>query len=775
MKYVLKSFVILIFFFLSKNLAAQTAGTLKGVVMDEFTKVPVVGAHLHIKDAAADVGAISDVNGFFIFDNLPVGKGFIEVSSIGFKPTLVPYELTSGKDLFIEVAMEEAQLQMDEVVVKAGGNAGESPKETVLVSVQSIGIEEAQRTPGSFNDPARVAQSYAGVVSSDDEGNEISVRGNTPSGILWRLEGIEIMSPNHFPNGPGAAGGGVSMISNAVLNQSDFYAGAFSADIGNATSGVFDLYFRKGNSDDYEHSIQVGILGLQFSTEGPILKSSKASYLVNYRYSTVTLLHNAGFKIGGENSIAPEFQDLNFKLYFPTKNKGNVSVFGIIGASEAGDKAVSDTTLWEDRSDYLQEKERYITRIVGLKHEKSVNSNFYIANSIVVNQSNSNFLEDTVNTQLESFSVENLDVDKTELRHKIALNLKLNSKNRLTIGNIYSFNQSDINHTKYDDGVGDLNTLMSAQSKNQFLQSYVQIRHNWSSKLIQNAGVHLSNNFLQNEILIEPRLSFRYSLNARQYINLGIGLHSSLLDPYYQKQVNKSALQLSKALHIIGAYQYFFMEGWSLNAELYYQYLYDLAVDTSQPGIALLNNNLGYQPLNLASDGKGKNYGVDLDLNRNFTDGFYLKLTGSLFQSTYRGIDDQWRNTRFNANFINTFTFGKEFMLSNSKTIGTSFRWVYRGGFREIPIDLEASKIAGETVYNYQLAYASKTPDYFRMDASLYYQKNFSQSTMTISLDIQNLTNRLNFYREVYNREKQIIEEQTYLGLLPNINLKYDF
>jgi len=122
------------------------------------------------------------------------------------------------------------------------------------VSARAFTVEETQKYPAAINDPLRMATNFAGVASLDDGMNQIVIRGNSPTGLLWRMEGIDIPNPNHFA-AKGSSGGGISILSSQLLSNSDFITGAFAADYGNALSGVFDLNLRKGNNEKRETTL----------------------------------------------------------------------------------------------------------------------------------------------------------------------------------------------------------------------------------------------------------------------------------------------------------------------------------------------------------------------------------------------------------------------------------------------------------------------------------------------------------------------------------------
>ncbi len=281
--------VTLLFFFAHLVLAQGITQTVRGTVMDKVSQSPLIGVNVIVVGVSPVIGTTTDIDGNFKLPAVPVGTHDLKVTYMGYKEQVIPaIVVNSGKEAVLNIAIEEDFQQLNEVVVKAT-EKNETINEMSVVSTRSFSVEETQRFAAAVNDPARMATSYAGVVGTDDGNNGISIRGNTPNGLLWRMEGVDIPNPNHFANAA-SSGGGISILSAQLLSNSDFSTGAFAPEYGNALSGVFDLKLRKGNNEQWEHTVQAGILGLDLATEGPFSRKYKGSYLVNYRYSTLSIL-----------------------------------------------------------------------------------------------------------------------------------------------------------------------------------------------------------------------------------------------------------------------------------------------------------------------------------------------------------------------------------------------------------------------------------------------------------------------------------------------------
>ncbi len=236
----------------------------KGKIIDTDSKIPLPGASVILVGSDPLLGTISDMDGNFKLEKVPVGRQSFEVSYMGYeKIRLSEVMVSTGREVMLNVEMKESVTTLAECTVVAKSDPSAALNQMVTVSATQISVEETSRIAAGINDPGRTAQSYAGVCAADDENNELVIRGNSPRGMLWRMEGIEIPNPNHFSNGEGGSGGGVCALSTQVLANSDFYTGAFAAEYGNALSGIFDLSLRSGNAERREYALQLGFMGAQ--------------------------------------------------------------------------------------------------------------------------------------------------------------------------------------------------------------------------------------------------------------------------------------------------------------------------------------------------------------------------------------------------------------------------------------------------------------------------------------------------------------------------------
>ncbi|AEW00857.1 hypothetical protein A4D02_12930 [Niastella koreensis] len=340
---------------------AQLAQNIRGTVTDQLLQTPIAGATVVI--TGTDKKVVADSLGNFRIPNVAAGTYTLLITCINYADAVASnIVVNTGKEVVLTITMETKVRTEKEVVITANSKKNRPLNDMSVVSARAFTVEETQKYAAAVNDPLRMVTGFAGVASADDGGNDIAIRGNATTGLLWRMEGVDIPNPNHFSEA-GGSGGGISILSSQTLANSDFLTGAFAAEYGNALSGVFDLKLRKGNNEKNEYALQAGFLGLNAAAEGPL--AHKGSYLVNYRYSTLSLLNKMGLDLSQGTT---NFQDLSYNIYLPTKNKGIFTVFGFGGLSSDNQKIETDSSKWEMQDDRYAGKFIANTGATGITH-----------------------------------------------------------------------------------------------------------------------------------------------------------------------------------------------------------------------------------------------------------------------------------------------------------------------------------------------------------------------------------------------------------------------
>lgn len=785
-------FIVLLCLLFTIALTAQSnTQTIRGKIVDVESKAPLIGANIFLL-AQSELGSSTDELGNFRIENVPYGRHDIFISYLSYEAkTISGILVTSGKELVLEIELQESSIDLDAITISAAssGDVNKSINPFSNVSSRTFSIEETSRYAASVFDPARMAQNYAGVSvasGSDDLFNEIVIRGNTPAGVLWRLEGIEIPNPNHFGD-MGNSGGAISMLSSTTLTQSDFYTGAFPAEFGNATSGVFDLRMRNGNNENREHSLMIGALGVEFGIEGPLSQQTGSSYLLNYRYSTLALVQAAGVNPTGE--ILPTYQDLSFKLNFPNQRLGNISIFGLAGNNLAANNPPLDSLEWEDPGDEKGFEERAEMAVIGATHQKLLTNDAYIKTSIIGSFERAKYYGYLINNDYsESFRGRD-NTRQTSFRVSSMYHQKVSNKSSYRLGAILSYKNFQFTLDDNDpENITQIIRSFQNQSNNTFIQSYGQYKYRLNNKLSVFAGAHISLLTSNTKYAIEPRLSFRWTLNENHALSLSSGLHSKMehLALYsFEGQFTdgftvsrNSDLELSKSYHNVLGYDFSLSQNFRIKLELYYQYLYDIPIQANPTSTySVLNSFDIYDALDinqLESTGKGRNIGIDLTIERFLNKGFYFLATASVYDSKYKTNANEWYNTRFNGRYQAHVLVGKEFKIKKN-TLGFNTKFIVSGGARYSEVDLPNSILQNEEILFNDPPFNLQAGQYMRIDWGIKYQINRKKSTHSIMFDIQNTTNRENPFITEYDKDSQSLVQDDLLGMFPFINYRIEF
>ncbi|MBU8893148.1 MAG: TonB-dependent receptor [Bacteroidales bacterium] len=727
--------------------------TLRGVVVDRETQIPLSGVNIILTNSSPQQGTISNENGIFRFDEVTLGRQSIQASYVGYKTnTIDNIIINSAKETILKIELDESVTEIDEVVIKATIHKDKPLNKMATISARSFTVDETNRYPGSYGDPARMAANYAGVMSVRDNRNDIIIRGNSSTGLLWRLDGIEIPNPNHFA-ASGTTGGPITILNNNLLTNSDFLTGAFPAEYGNALAGVFDLKMRTGNNEKREYWMEFGYNGLEFGAEGPLSKNTNASYLITYRYSLVDIIDLLGAEVE-----TTKYQDLTFKLNFPLK-KGRLSLIGMGGKSyiemfDSNDDQIDWT--FESWGEDLSNGSDIGTISLSHVHFFGTKTRLQTAVSVFGSQ---------VTTKIDTLSELNpspynwAGEKSSEVKASFTthLNSKINSKNIFNFGlkaDRYFVNFMDSSIT---DGQFRVDTDVD-EAFNLF-QVYAQFKHKFSDKTELYSGLHSQYLDLNNSWSLEPRIGFNWNINDNNSVKIGYGLHSQtqLRILYFtQTQLydgssiytNKN-LDFSKSHQIILGYDHLFSDNLRLKIETYYQYLFDIPVKENLPEYSVLNYGAEYfieRIDSLSNEGSGENYGIEFTLERFLNNNFYFLITASLYESTYKGYDGVKRNTAFNGNFAVNALGGYEIPVKKTNAISIGLRTTYAGGRPYVPYDVNATINQKTEVFDWENAYESQQGNYFRINLRVGFKRNKPKFNVELAMDLQYRTNYTSVY-----------------------------
>ncbi|MBK6420540.1 MAG: TonB-dependent receptor [Ignavibacteria bacterium] len=775
---------------LAQDTTQKGTQVIRGTVLDAVSNSSVTGATVTVIENGKTIkGAIVKKNGTFRIAGVPLGRKIVKITMIGYEPYINDNVLvTAGKEVVMSVTLNESYSTSKEIEVVYDRSADEAVtnSEYTSVSARAFNTEDTKRYAGSLGDPSRMAQNFAGVVGANDSRNDIVVRGNSPAGMLWQMDGMIIPNPNHFGS-LNSTGGPVSMLNNNVLDKSDFMTSAFPSPYGNALSGVFDLRMRNGNPEKYEFVGQIGFNGFEFGAEGPAWEGS--TFLANYRYSTLGVFKGLGINFG-TGSAVPDYQDANVKLSTKLGEAGTLTLFGTGGKSDVAFYGNDvDTTAVDLYGDPDRNTEvDYQTGWLGLSYEHILNENTFAKILVGASGTFEQYKGDSINPQTrEAYHDE--EAELTTTRYSVAGNIRHKFTNRTSItGGFF------VDRTKYDlyriENIGLSNELVNIDIEDDatLSQGYAQLRTRLTEEFTVNAGLHAQYYTLGDAVAVEPRAGIVWSVSPTMSLNAGYGLHSQAQNIYvYNVQEPDSSgalvrsnldLGFTRSHHAVLGYDWFISNDIRLRIETYYQWLFDVPVERTPSSFSAINTGAGFAPSNqgnLINTGTGHNVGLELTLEHFFRNGFYFLVTGSFFDSRYLGSDGIERNTAYNTRYVANFLGGKEFAVGDNNVIAVNLKVSTTGGRYLTPIDLEASAAAGRTVYDESQAYTQLQDPYFRMDLRLSYRMELGSSTMEFALDLQNVTNNQNVFTQTYNPRTGGITTEYQQGFFPVPTFRWTF
>lgn len=770
--------------------AQKYTQTVRGKVIDKETQQPIAFATIALQTNGTIMGSISDETGNYRIDNVPIGRATVQVSFVGYESVTIPnIEITSGRETIVNVELVESTITLEGVVIRAESNKEKPINTFASASARTFSVEEAQRYAGASYDVSRLAMNFAGVKSTDDTQNEIVIRGNSPIGMLFRLDGIDIPNPNHFGDGS-ASGGIVSMLNVNTLANSDFITGAFPAEYSNTTSGVFDLRTRNGNNQKHEFIGQLALMGTELSAEGPISKKKGSSYLFNYRYSTVQLLNAV---VDLQMASLPTYQDGMFKLNFPSNGKGSTSIIGFGGTNQIDwVESTRDTSeakpdmaalLNYDTDDYIDNK----SGTIGLTHTRNLGERSYLR--IILSAStvmNLHHIDSVSNADRTTHLWSGSKFQRTKYAVRTFINTKLSSRNSIRAGLTIERQDFRLNDSVLHSTNGVFRTLRDFRGADYVANPFVQWQHRVNQELRFNVGLSSNYQHSTQSFSFEPRAGINWEPVKGNTFSLAYGLHSlsTPVEVLHSKVLHwngvysnpNSELGFTKSHHFVCSFDKVFSGKVRLKTEIYYQQIFDALVDVQPSSFSMLNrassSSLEFEAL--TNGGSGFNYGVEFTAEKFMDKGTYFLTTLSLFESKYRGSDNVLRNTAFNGNYVFNLLGGKEFKIGSGsgryiKRLNVDGKFNLAGGKRYSPIDLEASRQIGYTQYDESDAYSQQMPLYMNINIRAGIKFIGKSATQEIAINISNLTNRKNPFFMKYDPQTDGLKIVYQFGMMPDI------
>ena len=742
-------------------------GAVSGTITDRNTQQPLVGVNIIL--LGTSLGAATDAEGQFRIDSVPVGTYIAQVSYIGFTPIQVPdVVVRTGRVTQLVKSLEEAFFETEEVLVEGGVYFEDNDQN--LTSVQNLSYEEVRRSAGAIGDVLRLTQALPGVAITNDQRNDLVVRGGSPSENLVLVDQIEIPSLNHF-GAQNTSGGPISILNTEFLDDASFFSGGFSSQYGNRLSSVLDISLREGGSDRLLTDIEMGIAGFGLITEGPL--GDKGSFMVSVRRSYLELLEDA---IG--LTAVPEYWNLNTKVVYQPSYKHTFSFIALGGIDDISFNVDPDDL--DDPSLENVDSDGW-TIINGLNWEHLIGKNAYgtLTISDAIYHYGTEIFDEQLGNQLT------FKQDDTEGTTQLRYNLSVFPER---LGDLRTGVDLKILRANYEltQPLGVLNPLVADTvrvnpvdldenfSTTQF-GSYVELSPRLSPRLTLNMGLRYDYFEFIDASRVSPRVNVRYKLFERFNINASWG-------HYYQQPALiflnadpiNTDLDPMRADHYIAGLSFFPREDIRVTIEGYVKTYDDYPVSTEYPTLTLANtgDDFGVNSLlfPLISEGSGQSIGFEMYAQKKLTDRFYGQVSYSYSETEHEALDGIRRKASFDV--PHTFTILGGYKVGNWEFSG---KYTYATGRPFTPYLEEASVAQNRAIFDLERINEGRAPDYQRLDIRVDYLVNFKTWSILTFLDVLNVYNRENIQQYIWNpktRSRDIIPQYS---LIPSVGFNVKF
>ena len=765
--------ILLLGILLLLPLVALGQGTVRGRITSANPNAPITAATILVRGTDPLVYTTMGEDGTFELLT-PIGRHTIEVRSIGFLSRELSVTVLPTKETVLDVELEPLDVVLGEVVVSAPYDKSKTLDPLSFAGGRSFSTDETYRFASSLGDPARMVRSFAGVMPANDSRNDIIIRGNSPIGLQWVLDGIEVPNLNHFNAGIGLTGGQVSMINTNLLTNSDFHLSAWPAPFGNALSGIFDLTMRPGNTAHHEGWLQTGYGGLELGFEGPIPVGSESNYLVSYRYSVPRIM--SGLKLMKLPAV-PEYQDLTTKVTLHADDRHSLSLITLWGksfikintdmlvTSEDGMIDIEDDGALDSYNQLIDEGSSNL--IIGLTHDARWSKQVQQRTTLSLVRT---ALDLDVRKQLKESGelTDNYEQVMRDTSKEIKYSLHTDLTWHPDLSSLVVAGATgDLYRVDYhaDIPIATEAGMVSEQGRFGVVRLYGQYRYKPSRRWALTAGLHGMTTTLNIYKTLEPRLGLMYEPAPSHILGLAGGLYSQLQPrtfyfariPGSGEETNRD-LKPSRAWHADAYYDWAFATDWHLKVEGYYQHLFDIPVQQdptsawSMLNVGVTDDNSIVPLPSLVNRGTGRNVGVELTLEKFISKDYYLLTNATLFSSTYTtGASSKRWHTAMDGGYILNLTGGGEYALSKSWTLTADLKRTVAGGLRYTPLLREQSAAEKRPVLDAERSNTLRMKPYFRTDIKLGFRHPGRRITEEFGLDLQNVTNYRNVMAMTYN------------------------
>jgi len=740
------------------TLQAQQNGRISGKIIDQSTQKAISGANISLDGSGK--GAQSDSLGFFKINQVPLKSYNLSISSVGYKKTkLFNLVLNAGNELFVTVELSPENQELNEVIVTQSRKTARVATLESPLSVQRLTTEEIKSNPGGNFDISKVIQALPGVGGGAQGGgfrNDIIIRGGGPNENVYYLDGIEIPVLNHFQT-QGSSGGPQGMLNVSFIEDVKLSSSAFDAKYDNALSSVFQFRQRSGNPNKFQGNVRLSATEFALTTEGPLAKSGKTTFLASARRSYLQFLFQAL-----DIPIRPNFWDFQTKITHQINAKTSISFMALGAIDDFSFSTIKKETpekLYIYNSNPIISQWNYTTGIT-LKH---LTENGYY-NLAISRNAFDNDIRKYEDNQLKDPNQINLSLQSRETENKIRFDANQNIKGwKLSYGlSLQSVDYANQTTAVFRKAVyGAPGQLIQPEIKYQFnspLGTFAKYgafgqasKAFFDTRLGVSVGVRTDMNSFTDSgsdplKTLSPRLSLSYVMNDQWTLNGSVGRYFKLA-PYTilgfadnaGKLVNKNADYQSSDHYVLGL-EYLVNDALRFTVEGFVKNYGNVPISVNK-GISLANlggdfNVLGNEAVR--TTGKGEAYGFEFFAQKKLTDKFFGILSYTYYNSSYSGLNGVMTPSSWDNRHLLSLTWGYKF--PRNWELGLKFR--YQGGAPYTPFDETASRTnflsQGLGILDYGQLNTKRLRSFHSSDVRIDKKYNLKNTTIDLFLDVTN-------------------------------------
>lgn len=746
--------------------SSPPTGSLGGRAVDGETHMPL--ANVRVSAPGSNFGSLTDEEGGFTLEGVPVGTYSIRFELIGYATTVrTDVVVKSGRITFVNAELPTEAVTLEGVVVHAD-RYFKAPADGATSSI-SFDAEEIRRAPGSAGDVSRILMGLPSIAKVDDLSNGLIVRGGSPMENGFYVDNIEIPNINHFP-AQGSSAGPIGLLNVDMIESVEFQAGGFSAAYGDRLSSIMDVRLREGNRVEQDVQLDLSFAGFGGVAEGP-LNEGKGSWVFSARRSYLDLIVDA---IGTGTEIVPQYSDYQGKLAYDIGGNHHLTALGLVG----DDHIRFDRAAAVDNDDIVYGGND-ISEVTGGVNWRALWSGRLFSNTSLAFVRTS-FEEDFHEVTSQSQLTHKNSVERT-LSLRNVNHATLGSGVRLRFGIEAKWVSADFDNRffEYTDAHGDpvppltMNEDISAEK----FAGFASLSLRPIPRLTATLGVRGEHFSYTDREKLSPRLALSYDLGPGTRLNLSGGVYRQTMPLILlaQHESNRD-LKDPKAIHYVAGVEHLLTEDTRLTLEAYRKDYRHFPVDPAQPELFLVDElyyryGFFFNHGELTDAGEARSHGVEATVQKKLASGVYGLASGSYFRTKYRNDEGDWTDRVFDNRWLASVEGGYK---PNSRW-EFSVRWIYAGGAPYTPLDLEASAAIDRDVLDRDRINAERYPDYHSLNVRFDRRFHFRGSNLTWYVSVWNAYGRENVSSYYWNANADEVETVTGWGTLPIFGLEYEF